>query len=393
MANARALAPATLAFLLSLASPAVAGGPVRQHSTDSAEGFLGVILHGALSAGDRHRNPFGGVNWTNMVSLIGEPANAQRPDRVVLTLGALVHDIAPHGEAPGPNFGPGAAAIAAPPVPIPVLDVKRFDKAHATHEDQVALVLLGTGNASRFTGYVGLVAAVHVVPEGRFFVLSELRGEPRLEERSPTGLAALMPAAESTDVSLALGVLGEGVEIESVEVRFDSTDEVLSVGAKQFPAGDGSAGGVARLEVRKELIAAALAGEARIRVVTNRGTLAGRLGAIDELLEAKAGPPDCRPTAPVVVRQGSQGPARDHCSKVMAQAEAFDAASDSLCAQAQCAGDCRIEGAGCRPQIPLLPDPADLVCWRTPAEACEGGLGWRCFWSSPQWFQCSCACR
>jgi hypothetical protein len=383
-------------MLLSVALPASAGGPVRQQSADDAESFLGIIIHGAMAANDAHSDPFGGVNWVNRLSLLGfdrTPPGGPRQDTVILTLGHLTHQIAPHGEAAGPNFAPSAATIVAPANRAPQLDAKRIDKAHATHEDQVALVVLGAANAGQFTGYLGLVAALHVVPDGHFFVISELRGERRAREESPTGLAALLSDSASTGASLALGVLGDEVEIEDVKIHLGATDEAFSVGTNEFPASDGGAGGVARLEVPKELIASALAGEARIRVITNRGTLAGRLGRIDELTEAKTRPPYCRATASVVVRQGAQGAPRDHCSKVVAQAEAFDAASGSLCGQAQCAGNCRVEGTECQPQIPLLPDPADFVCWKTENEDCEGGFGWRCFWSSPQWFQCSCACR
>ena len=137
-------------------------------------------------------------------------------------------------------------------------------------------------------------------------------------------------------------------------------------------------------------------GGAVVRVATSAGKLSAELCAGFALAppeQSEEAPNQCRATAPVRVAKGSQGPAADRCDQTEAQAAAFDAASDNLCAAAQCQGDCTATDASCKPLIPLLPDPADMTCWRTPMTGCAQGQGWRCKWASPQWFNCECACR
>lgn len=390
-----------------LSPPLGAGGPTAQMSQDTPAAFAAVFLHGPLVGPlDAHIDVFGGANWSNDVAFAGDPfappPGLGIPDTVSLNLQRFVHSFAPHGEAPGPDFGPQLASISAAPAPVNLpafwLTVQQLD--HQNHKDDLGYGLLGVGNNSRLGWFLGIVSARHIAP-GQWFVCHDLdRLEPASGSRTTgdaAGLAALQIDGEHGTAVLALGVAGTDIEASGVTVHAGRSGVVLEAGGEELESVAGlGASGVLRRKLTAEAIAQIQKGGAVVTVATSAGKLSAELCARAPLAppeQSEKVPNPCRATVPVRVAHGSQGPAADRCDQTEAQAAAFDAASDSLCAAAQCQGDCRTADASCKPQIPLLPDPADLTCWRTPMADCEQGQGWRCKWASPQWFNCECACR
>lgn len=398
------------AGLALLARPLGAGGPTAQQSSDTPGSFAGVFLHGPLIGPiDIHLDVFGGANWSNDATFAGDPfvppPGLGVPDTVALNLRQFLHSFAPHGEAPGPDFGLRLASISAAPQPVnlPTMWLTMVSAGHGNHTDDLGYGLIGLSNNSRLGWYLGIVSALHVAP-GEWFVCSDMgrleaSGSPR--NGDSTGLAALQVQGERGTVLLALGIAGSGGKAREVTVHAGNAGRpgalLLKAGGQELehhPELGTSA------VLRRELSAAAIAeiqeGGAVVTVSTSAGKLSAELcpRAITAAPEQKETAPNyCRAGTPVRVGKGSQGPAADRCDKTEAQAAAFDAASDSLCAAAQCAGDCTAADTTCKPQISLLPDPADMLCWRQPMADCEGGQGWRCQWASPQWFNCECACR
>ena len=399
---------AVLLLACHLAAALCMAGPARQWSRDTTAAALGVIIHGPrVGRVDSHVDVFGGANWPNDTDLLLTEmvfiqfAGPPRGDRARFDNRKMHHTVAPHGEAPIPNAIFGIWVDGAQGGNQNVRSSSRQRFVHRNHFDDVRQAAVGASNNFRFSSVAGVLIAVHRIPEEFAFIeYGHLRPESRAKGKpEAAGLVALVVDGESKTVLFGVGIPGTELgALKEVTVRAGTPDDpgptLMELSGDEIIHDDDlGAGGVFERLVDLERIEAVEKSGAYAEVRTSTVPLVAQLDGFAAEERASRVPPFCRATVPVRIQIGRLGPSADACKKTIAMAEAFDAASNDLCAAAECRGGCRIEGSTCKPQIPLLPDRRDFACQPMELEECAEGRGWRCFWQAPQWFSCDCACR
>ena len=288
MKNGSSVVVGTVAVLLGLAPPSLAGGPVLVRSHDDAGLFAGIFVHPRLRPPhDAHDDLFGNGNWSTNVVIFGSLRrpilntlpHILEPERLMVSA-RLRHEFALHGEPAGPEFGPLTFLAADLFIGEKIVSwTEEMERSHGEHTDSGTYGLAGVSKDGRYLFYLMVVTAAHTT-EARWFVCHQqaVLERSRAADTGATGLAALLVDAETGALVVAAGV--GGGEVSAVTVHAGTRAMPGALLAESAPSDIESHPGVGGSAlVRVKLDASSVRAVEKSGAVVSVSTSAGALRA------------------------------------------------------------------------------------------------------------------